>query len=105
MFGHIQIYEQTGTDPSKYETNILITLDKQKLKTTGITFSKQLESTIVIGSFIISLNIAKKIIDKIIDAYIVDGVITILGPNDKILYSGRLGNDVLLNVDRRKVIK
>ena len=49
MFGHIQIYEQTCQNSNQYETNILITLDKQNLKSTGIIFNKQIESTIVIG--------------------------------------------------------
>ena len=51
------------------------------------------------------LNIAKKIINKITDGYIVDGVITFVGKDEEVLYSEKLDSGVLLNVTRRKVIK
>lgn len=106
MFGHLQIYEQSYPNAQCSTTNIILTMDKQNLKSTCISFNKQqIESIIVIGSFVIPLNITKKIMNSkytSLYAKISDGILTII-KDDKDIYINTLGVNILLNVEKTKI--
>jgi hypothetical protein len=106
MFGHIQIYEQSYPNAQYSTTNIILTMNKENLKSTCISFNnQQIESIIVIGSFVIPLKIAKKIMNtKYTSLYakISDGCLTIIGDDNEI-YTNTLGINILLNVEKTKI--
>lgn len=106
MFGHLQIYEQSYPNSHHSNTNIILTLDKQNLKSTCISFNnQQIESIIVIGSFVIPLKIAKKIMNSkytTLYAEISDGNLKII-KDDINIYTNTLGINILLNIEKTKI--
>lgn len=103
MLGYIQIYEENC------ETiNILITQEKRYLKSDGImSVGNKLKSIIVRHTFTIPTIIIDKICNhcknKQIDAFINDGIITIIDEDQIILYNNKLGENNKLNLSRRKI--
>lgn len=121
MSGYVQIYEHTCIK-SKFinERNVyvLITEEKQHLKSSEIVQNDgKVISILVIGTFIIPINIIKQIAihekDKMLSASIENGIITIFGGlhddinleniTENIIYCDQLGENKSLNINRAQV--
>jgi len=119
MTGYIQIYEQNcivSKSHNKYDRFVLVTDEKKYLKSSEIAHTAgKLMSTLVIGTFVVPIDVTRQITihnDKILNAYVTDGIITIIAqivdnPNvesdNEIIYCEQLGENVTLNIDRTRI--
>jgi hypothetical protein len=113
MEGYIQIYEQKCVKSQIPPITTIITLiaeQKQHLKSSEIVKTIDgLVSTLVIGTYVIPMETIKHISEqeanKILTAYVVNGIMTIIGytdvndNDDEIIYCNQLGENTTLNIN------
>lgn len=109
MSGYIQIYEENIIIPrisKEHIIYIIVTDEKKHLKTSEIVKEvDKLISTLVIGTFVVSNDTITQIFtykNKILEAYVINGIITIINEDD-IIYNDRLGENDTLNIGITKV--
>lgn len=114
--GYIQIFKENyvcSTISNGTEINVLVTGEKFYLKSTGIVNTSCMKMVSqnrfidVFGTFNIPIdklkNIFKHANDRVLDAHIIDGTITIIGDNNEILYTAFLSN-TLQNLKREIIL-
>ena len=101
---------------NKQDRFVLVTDEEKYLKSSEIAHTAgKLMSTLVIGTFVVPIDVTRQITihnDKILNAYVTDGIITIIAqivdnPNvesdNEIIYCEQLGENVTLNIDRTRI--
>jgi len=114
--GYIQIYTENyvcSTISNVHNTHVLVTGEKQYLKKTGMENNdcmqmvSQTKYINVLGVFAIPNDKVKKIFrhakDKVLDAYIMNGNIKIIGDHNELLYHAYLDNN-LQNLNKSEII-